>query len=151
VTAVADPRAAENAAGTAWAFVLAAAGAVVLAMIVLALRRTRTREDSRELALLAVMGLGRARASRLRAQEDLFAVAMGIVGGIVAGAATSWLVVAPLVRAAYGSVPGAYPVVLRVEPLVLTGALALVVAVFCAIVMSVRSPARLAPLLREDE
>jgi hypothetical protein len=151
VTTVADPRAAENAAGTAWAFILAAAGAFVLAVAVLVLRRTRTRGDSKELALLAVMGLGRTRASRLRAQEDLFAVAMGVVGGIAAGAVTSWLIVAPLVRAAYGSVPEAYPVELRADPLALLGAMAIAVAVFCAVVASVRSPAMLAPLLREDE
>jgi hypothetical protein len=151
VTTVADPRSAQNAAGTASAFVLAAIGAVVLAIVVLVLRRTRSRADSRELALFAVMGLGRRRASRLRAQEDLFAVAMGVVGGIVAGAATAWLVVAPLVRAAYGSVPEAYPIVLRVEPLVLAVALALTVAIFCLVVASVRTPVQLAPLLREDE
>lgn len=151
VTMVADPRSADNAAGTAWAFALAAAGAVVLAIVVLVLRRTRTRGDSRELALFAVMGLGRGRAARLRAREDLFAVAMGVVGGIAAGAVTAWLIVAPLVRAAYGSVPEAYPVDLSVQPPVLLGAIALTVAVFCAIVASVRAPSRLAPLLREDE
>lgn len=148
---VADPRSAQNAAGTAWAFILAAGGAVVLAIAVLVLRRTRSRADSRELALLAVMGLGRRRASRLRAQEDLFAVAMGVLGGIAAGAFTAWLVVAPLVRAAYGDVPEAYPVPLRVEPLALTAAVVVVVALFCLIVSSVRAPSRLAGLLREDE
>lgn len=148
---VADPRSAQNAAGTAWAFILAAGGAVVLAIAVLVLRRTRSRADSRELALLAVMGLGRRRASRLRAQEDLFAVAMGVLGGIAAGAFTAWLVVAPLVRAAYGDVPEAYPVPLRVEPLTLTAAVVVAVALFCLIVSSVRAPSRLAGLLREDE
>lgn len=151
VTMVADPRSAENAAGTASAFVLAAIGAVVLALVVLVLRRTRSRADARELALFAVMGLGRRRASRLRAQEDLFAVAMGVVGGIAAGAITAWLVVAPLVRAAYGSVPEAYPITLSVQPVVLAAAIAVTVAVFCLIVASVRTPAQLAPLLREDE
>ncbi|WP_374316166.1 FtsX-like permease family protein [Microbacterium sp.] len=151
VTIVADPRSAENAAGTASAFVLAAIGAVVLAMVVLVLRRTRSRADARELALFAVMGLGRRRASRLRAQEDLFAVVMGVVGGIAAGALTAWLVVAPLVRAAYGSVPASYPIALSVQPVVLTVAIAATVAVFCLIVASVRTPAHLAPLLREDE
>lgn len=151
VTIVADPRSARNAAGTASAFILAAAGAVVLAVVVLVLRRTRSRADSRELALFAVMGLGRRRASRLRAQEDLFAVAMGAVGGIAAGAATAWLIVAPLVRAAYGSIPDAYPVVLQAQPLALTVAIVAAVAVFCVIVATVRAPARLAPLMREDE
>lgn len=151
VTIVADPRSAENAAGTASAFVLAAFGAAVLAIVVLVLRRTRSRTDSRELALFAVMGLGRRRASRLRAREDLFAVAMGVVGGIAAGAVTAWLVVAPLVRAAYGSVPEAYPIDLRVQPLPLAAGLTVVVAVFCLIVASVRTPAQLADLLREDE
>lgn len=151
VTMVADPRSAENAAGTASAFILAAIGAVVLALVVLVLRRTRSRADSRELALFAVMGLGRRRASRLRAQEDLFAVAMGALGGIAAGAVTAWLIVAPLVRAAYGSVPEAYPIELSVQPGILAAAIAVTVAVFCLIVASVRTPARLAPLLREDE
>lgn len=151
VTMIADPRSAQNAAGTAAAFVLAAVGAAVLALVVLVLRRTRARADSRELALFAVMGLGRRRASRLRAQEDLFAVAMGVLGGIAAGAATAWLIVAPLVRAAYGSVPEAYPIELRVQPGMLAVALAVTVAVFCLIVASVRTPAQLAPLLREDE
>ncbi|MCW3491881.1 FtsX-like permease family protein [Microbacterium sp. SSM24] len=151
VTTVADPRSAENAAGTASAFVLAAVGAVVLALVVLMLRRTRSRDDSRELALFAVMGLGRRRASRLRAQEDLFAVAIGVIGGIAAGAVTAWLIVAPLVRAAYGSVPEAYPIDLRVQPGVLALAIAATVAVFCLIVASVRTPVQLAPLLREDE
>lgn len=151
VTIVADPRSAENAAGTASAFVLAALGAAVLAIVVLVLRRTRSRADSRELALFAVMGLGRRRASRLRAQEDLFAVAMGVVGGLAAGAVTAWLVVAPLVRAAYGSVPEAYPIELSVQPVVLAVALAATVAVFCLIIASVRTPTRLAALLREDE
>lgn len=151
VTIVADPRSAENAAGTASAFVLAAIGAAVLAVVVLVLRRTRSRADSRELALVAAMGLGRLRASRLRAQEDLFAVAMGVIGGLAAGAITAWLIVAPLVRAAYGSVPEAYPIDLSVQPVVLTLALALTVAVFCLIVASVRTPTQVAPLLREDE
>ncbi|WP_127475953.1 FtsX-like permease family protein [Microbacterium sulfonylureivorans] len=151
VTIVADPRSAQNAAGTASAFFLAAAGAVVLAGVVLVLRRTRSRADSREIALFAVLGLGRRRAARLRAQEDLFAVAMGAVGGVAAGAATAWLIVAPLVRAAYGSVPDAYPIVLQAEPVLLGGIVLVVVAVFCAIVATVRAPARLAPLMREDE
>lgn len=151
VTTIADPRAADNAAGTSWAFFLAAGGAFVLAAAVLALRRTRSRADSRELALLAVLGLGRARASRLRAHEDLFAVVLGAVGGIAAGFATAALVIAPLVRAAYGSVPEAYPVDLRVDPLTLSLVIAAAVGVFAAIVASVRAPAHLAPLLREDE
>ncbi|MDY0910973.1 ABC transporter permease [Microbacterium sp. CFBP9034] len=151
VAIVADPRSAQNAAGTAWAFYLAAAGAVVLTIVVLVLRRTRSRADSRELALFAVMGLGRRRASRLRAQEDLFAVFVGAVGGITAGAATAWLVVAPLVRAAYAGVPEAYPVLLQADPVALTVAIAVVIAVFAAIVATVRTPAVLAPLMREDE
>ena len=151
VTVLADPRAAQNAAGTAISFALAAGGAVVLALIVLLLRRSRTRADSRELALFAVMGLGRARAGRVRAQEDLFAVAIGVIGGLAAGVATAWLAVPPLVRAAYEDVPAAYPVTLQAQPLPLAAGLALAVAVFCVIVATVRAPARLAPLLREDE
>ena len=151
VVTVADPRSAQNAAGTAVAFLLAAAGAVVLAFVVLVLRRTRSRADSRELALFAVMGLGRRRAARLRAGEDVFAIAMGAVGGIVAGAATAWLVVPPLVRAAYGSVPDTFPVSLQVQPLLLGLAVIVVVGVCCAIVATVRAPAQLAPFVREDE
>lgn len=151
VTMVADPRSAQNAAGTASAFFLAAAGSVVLAAVVLVLRRTRSRADSRELALLAVMGLGRRRASGIRAREDLFAVGMGAIGGVAAGAAVTWLVVAPLVRAAYGSVPDAYPIVLQIQPVLLGGLILAAVAVFCVIVATVRAPAHLAPLMREDE
>jgi hypothetical protein len=151
VTVLADPRAAQNAAGTAIAFALAAGGAVVLALIVLLLRRSRTRADSRELALFAVMGLGRARASRVRAQEDLFAVAIGVIGGLAAGVVTAWLAVPPLVRAAYEDVPAAYPVTLQAQPLPLAVGLIAAVAVFCVIVATVRAPSRLAPLLREDE
>jgi hypothetical protein len=150
-TIVADPRSAESAASTAWAFVLAAAGAIVLAIVVLTLRRTRDRADSRELALLAVLGLGRRRASRVRAQEDLLAVAMGALGGVAAGFATAWLVVAPLTRAVYGSVPDAYPIALRADPLPLVLSILVVVAVFALIVSTVRAPRRLAPLMREDE
>ena len=151
VTVLADPRAAQNAAGTAVSFALAAAGAVVLALIVLLLRRSRTRADSRELALFAVMGLGRARASRVRAQEDLFAVAIGVLGGLAAGAATAWLAVPTLVRAAYENVPAAFPVTLQAQPWPLAAGLAIAVAAFCVIVATVRAPSRLAPLLREDE
>lgn len=151
VVTVADPRSAENAAGTAVAFLLAAAGAVVLAFVVLILRRTRSRADSRELALLAVMGLGRRRAARVRAGEDVFAIVLGTIGGIVAGVATALLVVPPLVRAAYGSVPDSFPIDLHVQPLLLTLALAVFVGVCCAIVATVRAPAKLAPFVREDE
>ena len=87
----------------------------------------------------------------LAAGVSVLAVAMGALGGIAAGAVTSWLIVAPLVRAAYGSVPEAYPIELRVQTGVLAAAIAVTVAVFCLIVASVRTPARLAPLLREDE
>ncbi|HET8926881.1 MAG TPA: FtsX-like permease family protein [Microbacterium sp.] len=151
VTTIADPQAAQNAAGTAIAFALAAGGAVLLALIVLLLRRSRTRADSRELALFAVMGLGRARASRVRAQEDLFAVAIGVIGGLAAGVVTAWLAVPSLVRTAYETIPDAYPVTLQAQPLPLAMGLTVAVAVFCVIVATVRTPARLAPLLREDE
>ncbi|WP_220433120.1 FtsX-like permease family protein, partial [Raoultella terrigena] len=117
----------------------------MLAVVVLTLRRTRSRADSRELALLAVMGLGRRRAARVRAGEDVFAVAMGAIGGIVAGVATAWLVVPSLVRAAYGTVPDTFPVSLQVQPLLLALILAGVVAVCCTIVATVRAPAQLAP------
>ena len=66
-------------------------------------------------------------------------------------AATAWLIVAPLVRAAYGSVPDSYPIVLRADPVVLTLAILAAVGVFAVIVATVRAPGRLAPLMREDE
>ncbi|GAA2971020.1 ABC-type antimicrobial peptide transport system permease subunit [Microbacterium terrae] len=151
VVAVADPRAAQSAAGTVLAFALAALGATALAIVVLFLRRTRSRADARELALLAVLGLGRRRAARTRAAEDLFAVALGVLAGVAAGLATAWLVVPTLVRAAYGTVPESYPVPLAM-PWVLLGASVVVAAlVFAAIIASVRAPAHLAALLREDE
>ncbi|CAI9394541.1 hypothetical protein [Microbacterium sp. T2.11-28] len=148
---VADPRQGEAAAATAWGFGLAAAGGLVLAVVVLALRRTRSRADTRELALLAVMGLGRRRAAATRTAEDLFALALGVLGGVAAGIATAWLVVPTLVRAAYGTVPDAYPVPLvwpAAELAVAVGAIALVCA---AVSASVRVPRTLAPALREDE
>jgi hypothetical protein len=148
---VADPRAGRAAAATSWGFVLAAAGAAVLAVVVLVLRRTRTRADARELALLAVFGLGRARAARLRVAEDLFALAIGVAGGIAAGAATAWLIVPSLVRAAYGTVPESYPVPLAWPWLWVVVALAALVGVFAAVIASVRAPRSLAGLLREDE
>lgn len=148
---VADPRQGEAAAATAWSFGLAAAGGLVLALVVLALRRTRSRSDARELALLAVMGLGRRRAAATRTAEDLFALALGVLGGVAAGVLTAWLVVPTLVRAAYGTVPDAYPVPLVwpwAQLALAVGAIALVCA---AVVASVRVPRALAPALREDE
>jgi hypothetical protein len=151
VTTVADPQAAESAAGTAVAFGAAAIGAVVMAVAVLVLRRTRDREDSRELARMAVMGLGRRGAARVRAREDLFAVTIGVIGGLVAGVATAFLIVPPLARAAYGGVPSAFPVTLPSPSLLLIVAVAASALVFAAIVATVRAPSALAPLLREDE
>ena len=148
---VADPRAGRAAAGTSWGFVLAAVGAATLAVVVLLLRRTRTRADARELALLAVIGLGRARAARLRVGEDLFALAIGAVGGLAAGALTAWLIVPSLVRAAYGTVPESYPVPLVWPWLWLAAAVVALVGLFAAVIASVRAPRSLAGLLREDE
>ena len=53
--------------------------------------------------------------------------------------------------AAYGSVPESYPIVLRADPLVLLLVVLAAVGVFAVIVATVRAPARLAPLMREDE
>ena len=148
---VADPRQGDAAAATAWGFALAAAGALVLALVVLTLRRTRTRADARELALLAVMGLGRRRAAATRTAEDLFALVLGVAGGVAAGILTAWLVVPTLVRAAYGTVPEVYPVPLVWPWLELAGGV-LVIAVACAaVIASVRAPRSLAAALREDE
>lgn len=148
---VADPRQGDAAAGTAWAFLVAGLGALALAAVVLLLRRGSSREDARELALLSVLGLGRRGAARVRRAEDLFALLLGVVGGVVAGLATAWLIVPPLARAAYGSIPTAYPV-----PLVwpwLEGAIAVAVAtgLLAAIAASSRAPKALALALREDE
>lgn len=148
---VADPRQGAAAAATAWGFVLAAVGAAVLALVVLWLRRTRTRADTRELALLTVLGLGRRAAGGIRAAEDRTAVALGVVGGLAAGALTAWLIVPPLVRAAYGTVPAGYPVPLEWPWVVLAVAVAVLAAVFALIVSSVRAPRHLAAVLREDE
>ncbi|BDV31422.1 FtsX-like permease family protein [Microbacterium terricola] len=151
VVLVADPRSGQNAAGTAIAFLLAAAGAAVLAFVVLALRRSRGRGDARELALLAVMGLGRRRAGGVRTREDLLAIGFGVVGGLAAGAVTAWFAVPPLVRAAYGTIPEAYPVPLVVPWGLLTASLLATAAICALIVSTVRVPTGLARLLREDE
>lgn len=150
-TDAADHRSADAAADTAWAFVLAAAGAALLALVVLLLRRTRSRADAREFALLALLGAGRAGARRMRTSEDLFALATGVVGGLAAGAATAWLVVPALVRAAYVSVPDGFPIALQAEPVTLIAAVAVTVSVFALVVGSVRAPSELSPLVREDE
>jgi len=148
---VADPRQGSAAAATSWLFLLAAVGGAVLALVVLWLRRSRTPADARELALLAVLGLGRRRAGRVRVAEDLTALAMGIVGGLVAGVVTAWLIVPPLVRAAYGTVPDGYPVPL-VWNLPLLAVTVGVFAALCGLVMaSVRVPRALAAPLRGDE
>ncbi|GAA3628369.1 hypothetical protein GCM10022200_08590 [Microbacterium awajiense] len=150
-TMVADPRAAESAAATGVSFLLAAAGAVALAVVVLVLRRTRGRGDARELAMLAVMGLGRAGASRVRVSEDLFAIAMGVAGGATAGTLTAWLVVPPLARAAYVAVPDGLVVELRPDLAVLLIGVGFASIAFCAVAASIRAPRTLAPLVREDE
>lgn len=147
----ADPRQGRAAAATAAGFVVAAAGALALALVVLMLRRSRTRSDARELALLAVLGLGRRRAARVRTAEDLVALAFGALGGVAAGILTAMLVVPALVRAAYGTVPDAYPVPL-VWPLLLLGvAIAAMLAACVLVVATVRAPRGLAAALREDE
>jgi len=148
---VADPRQGAAAAATTWGFALAATGGLILALVVLTLRRTRSRADTRELALLAVMGLGRRRAAAIRTAEDLFALVLGVLGGVAAGIATAWLVVPTLVRAAYGTVPEAYPVPLVWPWAELALAVAAVAVVCAAVSASVRVPRTLAPALREDE
>lgn len=148
---VADPRQGGAAAATGWAFVLAAGGAGALALVVLWLRRTRTRGDARELALLAVLGLGRRGAVRVRIAEDLTALTMGVIGGIAAGVATAWLIVPSLVRAAYGTVPTGYPVPLVWPWLLLVAAVAVLTGVFALVISSVRAPRAVASVLREDE
>ncbi|QTV79843.1 hypothetical protein [Microbacterium sp. NIBRBAC000506063] len=78
--AITDPRAAAKAFETALAFLLAAAGAVLLAIVVLVLRRSRGDGSARELGILAVLGTGRRGAVRVRATEDAFAIALGVLG-----------------------------------------------------------------------
>lgn len=148
---VADPRQGAAAAATTWGFILAAAGAAVLALVVLWLRRTRTRADTRELALFTALGLGRRAAAGIRAAEDRTAVLLGVLGGVAAGGVTAWLVVPPLVRAAYGTVPAGYPVPLELPWVVLGVAVVGLAALFALIVSSVRAPRHLAAVLREDE
>jgi hypothetical protein len=87
----------------------------------------------------------------VRAREDVFAVLIGVLGGVVAGAATAWLVVPPLVRSAYGTVPDTFPVPLHVDGLILGAAILMIAAACCLVVATVRAPARLAQFVREDE
>ncbi|WP_353810371.1 FtsX-like permease family protein [Agromyces sp. SYSU T00194] len=147
----ADPLAAADAERTAIAFVLAAAAATVLALVVLVLRRTRTRQDTRELAVLAVLGLGRRGAARVRTLEEVSTLVLGAVGGVAAGLATAWVVVPALVRGAYVDLPDTFPVVLDLDPLVLAAAVGALLAASILIAATVRAPAALAPVLREDE
>jgi len=148
---VSDPRAAQSAMGTAVAFVLAAFGATALAVVVLVLRRSRGDGALRELGVLAVLGLGRRGAARVRAVENAFAVLLGVLGGVAAGAATAGLIVPPLARAAYVGMPTSFPIALDPVPLVLVPTLVVVAALFVAIAASVRVPRELAPVVREAE
>lgn len=150
-TVLAEPGAAESAAATGFAFLVAAGAATTLAVCVLLLRRSRDRTDARELALLAVLGLGRRRAGRVRAAEDLFAVAAGVMGGVVAGVTTAWLVVPSLVRAAYPRMPDGVPVDLTPDVLLLVGGVLLASALFAVAAGSSRAPRVLAPWVREEE
>ncbi|GLI28402.1 hypothetical protein ARHIZOSPH14_26440 [Agromyces rhizosphaerae] len=147
----ADPLAAADAERTAVAFVLAAAAATVLALVVLVLRRTRTRQDTRELAVLAVLGLGRRGAARVRTLEEVSTLVLGAVGGVAAGLATAWVVVPALVRGAYVDLPATFPVVLEFDLVVLGVAVGALLAASILIAATVRAPAALAPVLREDE
>jgi len=148
---VSDPRAAQSAMSTAVAFVVAALGATALAVVVLILRRSRGDGSLRELGVLAVLGLGRRGAARVRAIENAFAVLLGVLGGLGAGLAAAWLIVPALVRAAYVGMPASFPVALDPVPLVLAPTLLVVAAGFAAIAASVRVPRELAPIVREAE
>ncbi len=149
--AVTDPESAAKAAETAYSFLLAAAGAVLLAIVVLVLRRSRGDGAARELGLLAIMGLGRGRAARVRALEDSFAIVLGVLGGIAAGFLVAYLTVPSLTRAAYVGMSESFPIALIVAPGVLAAALAVAAAVFIFIAATVRVPSSLAPVLREAE
>lgn len=149
--AITDPRAAAKAFETALAFLLAAAGAVLLAIVVLVLRRSRGDGSARELGILAVLGTGRRGAVRVRATEDAFAIALGVLGGVLAGLLTAWLIVPSLARAAYAGMAETYPIALVVPPVLLTAAVLVAAAAFIAIAASVRAPRLLAAVMREAE
>ncbi len=134
------------------AFVLAALGATALAAIVLVLRRSRAGDDTeRELGVLAVLGLGRAGAARVRASEDAFAIVLGVLGGVATGLAIAWLIVPTLVRGVYPKMPDSYPLVLNVPWLQLLLWVLAALLLFVLIAASVRAPKSLARILREAE
>lgn len=148
---VTDARAAEKAFDTARAFLLAAAGAVLLAVVVLVLRRSRADGAERELGVLAVLGAGRRGAARLRATEDSFAIVLGALGGVAAGLAMAWLIVPSLARVAYVGMASSYPVALVIPLTVLVISVGVATAVFVVLAATVRAPRTLARVLREAE
>lgn len=144
------PGTAASAFQTVLSFLLAAAGAVALAIVVLLLRRSRG-EAERELGVLAVLGLGRRGGARVRAAEDVFAILVGILGGVAAGLAASWLIVPSLARAAYARTTADIVVPVTVPWPLLAVVVLAAGALFVAIAASVRAPRSLARALREAE
>ncbi len=141
-----------DASETAFVFTLAAAGSAALALVVLILRRSRAGDETdRELGTLAVLGLGRTGAARARAKEDVFAIVLGVLGGVAGGLAIAWLIVPSLLRGVYPRLPRSYPVELVVPWLHLLFAVLAVTAVFALVAASVRAPRSLANVLREAE
>ena len=151
VVDTADPRAAQSAFGAAVAFLLTAAGAVVLALIVLVLRRGRTDGAGRELAILAVLGLGRRGAARVRAIEAAVAIAIGVLSGAAAGLVVAHLAVPSLVRGSYAQLADAFPIDVSVPVIALALTIVAALVLFCAVAASVRAPRHLADALRETE
>lgn len=151
VVLVADPDAVDQLQATARVVGAAALGATTMAITVLALRRVRPRHEVREFALLAVLGSGRRSASRVAAVEDLSAVALGVVGGLIAGVVTAIVSVPVLARDAAGDLPAAYPVPLRLDPLSLAVAVGLIVVVAVVLAATARIPRQWGALVREDE
>lgn len=139
-------------AGAVFAFGIAALGASALALVVLLLRRSRSADGAeRELGLLAVLGVGRRGAARLRAKEDVFAIVLGALGGVVAGLAVAWLIVPNLVRGVFPKLPGAYPVSLVVPWWQLAIVILAVTALFSLLAASIRAPKSVASIMREAE
>lgn len=147
-----DPRAGAKAFETVLAFLMAAAGAVGLAIVVMLLRRSRSGDGTeRELGTLAVLGLGRRGAARVRAAEDAFAIIMGVLGGVAAGLAVAWLIVPSLARSVYAGMSESYPVEMVVPWLPLGIAVLAATGVFVVIAASVRAPRSLSRVMREAE
>ncbi|MBX9471670.1 FtsX-like permease family protein [Microcella sp.] len=80
---------------------LTAAGSAVLALVVIgASVRAQHRSRRPEVAVLRALGLRAWRQGALRLSENVLATTIGVLGGVVAGAATVSLAVVPFARSA---------------------------------------------------